>query len=76
MEAGKSPEELQDSYVTVLVARHFEAMWVHMRQGLDAMPAPYQRLMDQVAFLHHFEGLQFPLYCPAISCWRRLSYNY
>ncbi len=44
-----SPEELRDGYMTVLVARHFEAMWVHIRQGLDALPAPHHRLMDQVS---------------------------
>lgn len=48
VEEGTSPEELQDSHVTVLVARHFEAMWVHMRQGLEALPAPHHRLTDQV----------------------------
>ena len=48
VEEGKSPEELRDSYVTVLVARHFEAMWVHMRQGLESLPAPHHRLTDQV----------------------------
>ena len=48
MEESSSPEELRDGYVTVLVARHFEAMWMHMRQGLDALPAPHHRLMDQV----------------------------
>ncbi|KAL0041495.1 hypothetical protein WJX79_005335 [Trebouxia sp. C0005] len=41
------PEEMRDSFVTVLVARHFEAMWVHMKQGLDTLPAPHHRLMDQ-----------------------------
>lgn len=55
VEEGKSPEELQDSYVTVLVARHFEAMWAHMRHGLEALPAPHHRLMDQVS-------------CPLPSC--------
>ena len=45
------PEEMRDSFVTVLVARHFEAMWVHMKQGLDALPAPHHRLMDQVSLL-------------------------
>ena len=44
-----SPEELRDSYITVLVARHFEAMWTHMRSGLDSLPAPHHRLMDQVS---------------------------
>ena len=43
-----SPEELRDSYVTVLVARHFEAMWAHMRRGLEGLAAPHHRLMDQV----------------------------
>ncbi|KAL0042160.1 hypothetical protein WJX77_004929 [Trebouxia sp. C0004] len=42
-----APEEMRDSIVTVLVARHFEAMWVHMKQGVDALPAPHHRLMDQ-----------------------------
>ncbi len=46
-----SPQEMRDSFVTVLVARHFEAMWVHMKQGLDALPAPHHRLMDQVSML-------------------------
>ena len=45
------PQEMRDSFVTVLVARHFEAMWVHMKQGLDALPAPHHRLMDQVTLL-------------------------
>ena len=44
-----SPEELRDSYVTVLVARHFEAMWVHMRQDLSALPAQHHRLVEQVS---------------------------
>ena len=48
VEDSSSPEELRDSHVTVLVTRHFEAMWVHMRQGLDALPAPHHRLSDQV----------------------------
>lgn len=46
------PQEMRDSFVTVLVARHFEAMWVHMKQGLDALPAPHHRLMDQVSHTH------------------------
>ena len=48
VEDSSSPEELWGSHVTVLVARHFEAMWAHMRQGLDALPAPHHRLTDQV----------------------------
>lgn len=48
VEEGSRPQELRDSYVAVLVARHFEAMWVHMRQGLDALPGPQDRLTDQV----------------------------
>ena len=47
-EEGSSPEALRDSHVTVLVARHFEAMWAHMRQGLDALPASHHRLTEQV----------------------------
>ena len=43
-----SSEEMRDSFVTVLVARHSEAMWVHMRQGLDALPGPHHHIMDQV----------------------------
>jgi hypothetical protein len=50
------PQEMRDSFVTVLVARHFEAMWVHMKQGLDALPAPHQRLMDQVSMLLCLQG--------------------
>ena len=47
-EDGSRPQELRESYVAVLVARHFEAMWVHMRPSLDALPAPQDRLTDQV----------------------------
>ena len=43
-----SSEEMRDSFVTVLVARHSEAMWVHMKQGLDALPGPHHHLVDQV----------------------------
>ena len=48
VEDSSSPEELRNSHVTVLVTRHFEAMWAHMRQGLDALHAPHHRLTDQV----------------------------
>lgn len=68
VEEGSSPEEVRDSYVTAVVARHFEAMWVHMRQGLDGLPAPHQRITDQVctvAVCHHnwqclFAGVIWP----------------
>ena len=43
-----SSEEMRDSFVTVLVARHSEAMWVHMKQGLEALPGPHHHLVDQV----------------------------
>ena len=48
MEEAQSLEELRNSHVAVLVARHFEAMWIHMRQGLGALPVPHHRLMHQV----------------------------
>lgn len=48
MEEAQSLEELRNSHVAVLVARHFEAMWVHMREGLGALPVPHHRLTDQV----------------------------
>ncbi|KAL3160912.1 hypothetical protein ABBQ38_009304 [Trebouxia sp. C0009 RCD-2024] len=47
VEEGSSPQELRDSYVAVLVTRHFEAMWIHMRPGMNALPAPRDRLTDQ-----------------------------
>lgn len=48
VEEGSSPQELGDGYVAVLVARHFEAMWTHMRPGVNALPVPQDRLTDQV----------------------------
>ena len=48
MEEAQGLEELHNSHVAVLVARHFEAMWVHMREGLGALPVPHHRLTDQV----------------------------
>lgn len=48
MEEAQSLEELRNSHVAVLVARHFEAMWVHLREGIGALPVPHHRLTDQV----------------------------
>jgi len=61
------PEEMRDSFVTVLVARHFEAMWVHMKQVLDALPAPHHRLMDQVSLLSCLCKADSPVNCQAES---------
>ena len=72
VEEGKSPEELQDSHLTVLVARHFEAMWAHMRQGLEALPAPLHRLMDQVC--HRLPSC-CELHCLTLPAPEAMHYN-
>lgn len=52
-QGGAEPDDMENTYLAVLVTRHFGAMWVHMRQRLNVLTSNPQRALNQVSAEWH-----------------------